>query len=310
MASGRGLLARGRRGRRRGGARGRLQPPRQALARDDHPLPQPRAELRVVARAGRSGVEHERHAAPVREVLPRAGPHRRPGRGRRRRPLPRAGDCRIRAEGLRWRVGHGLAGLQPVRRCRRARARARSRPRPRPRGPALRDHELDVVVAVPQQPTARPVPLPAREHRRCPRRGAPVWRPRQAAGPALLLEVSAATGSGRGERRVEPGVRGRRAPPLAEHRVAGPEHRRDRPRARRLPHHARGRSVLARARQPGEGPDVRGLQLRAAPDRLVLLHALVVRRGRPHGWAHDRVGEPHRRLPTAVGPDGGADRPA
>ena len=292
MASGCGVPARGRRGRGRSGPRRGLHAPRSALAGHDDPLPQPRAELRVVAPAGRSGVEHQRNAAPVREVVPRAGPHRRPGQGGRR-PLPRAGDCGIRAEGLRWRVGHGLAGLQPVRRGRRARARARPRPRPRPRGPALRDHELDVVVAVPQQPTAGPVALPAREHGRCPRRGAPVRRPRQAAGPALLLEVPAAAGSRLGDGDLEPAGRRRRAPALEEHDLGGPDRGPDRPRARRLPHDARRRrGELDRTGRSGDDPDARGLRDLPARDRAVLLHALVLRRGQPHRRAHDGLDRP------------------
>ena len=129
-------------------------------------------------------------------------------------------------------------------------------------------------------------------------------------GPLYCWKYPPPPAPRRGERRLEPGVR---APTCSS---AGGTRRRqgltDRPGSPAGATPAPRRSTAARSSwlesaNPGKRPDARGLRHRAAPDRHVLLHALVVRRGRPHGWADDRLGEPHGRLPTAVGPDGAAE---
>ena len=255
MASGRRLRARGRRGRGRSGARGRLQPPRQALARDDHPLPQPRAEHGLVARAGRSGVEHERNAAPVREVLPGASPHRRPGRG------GGGGLCRGQATAGYVPKAYGGGWAMVSRACGRFDAAG------------VLAHELGHVLGL------------GHEDRRCATMNSTLWwrcpnspqlgqyrcrlvntddvrgavrryggrvKPQ---GPLYCWKYPPPPAPGSVTADLEPAGRRRRAPPLEEHDVGGADRGPDRPRAGYLPHDARRRrGELERVREPGERP--------------------------------------------------------
>ena len=271
------------------------------------------------ARRGRSqqagsGLEHERHAAPVREGRPGRGPsrHRRAGaeaaascRGRGRLPdtcrRPPRGGVRVRWSSRR---------LQPVR-----------------RRPAVLAHELGHVLGL------------GHEDRRCATMNSTLWwrcpnSPQLGQYRCRLVNTDDVRGAvrryGGRVKPQDPLYCWKYPPPPAPGEVSA------------VSNPASGADVLLRwrntasqglstvgtpagatpapprstgARRTGSSPPARGRSRRSRisapgrPDRLVLLHALVVRRGRPHRWAHDRVGGPHRRLPTAIGPDGGADRP-
>ena len=125
--------------------------------------------------------------------------------------------------------------VRALRRGRGPRPRARPRPRTGPRGPALRDDELSALGALPRQPSGGPVAVSPRGTRRRSRCGSPVRRVREAGGPAVLLEVPAATGSRLRHGHLESTVWRGRARALEEHDVGGPDRGPDRARARRLP---------------------------------------------------------------------------